>query len=92
MFEEPRDALYLLQRWYLGQCDGEWEHGYGVSIDTIDNPGWRLRVELADTALQEMTDDWSRRSQQPAGTAGSACSPATSPLGRWRCDATVRSR
>ena len=26
MFEEPRDALYLLQRWYLGQCDDEWEH------------------------------------------------------------------
>jgi hypothetical protein len=60
MFEEPRDALYLLQRWYLTQCDDEWEHAYGVTISTIDNPGWSLRVELADTDLAHLVLDWSR--------------------------------
>lgn len=60
MLDEPRDALYLLQRWYSQQCDSEWEHGYGVSIRTLDNPGWFLTVELADTALQHVTHDWSK--------------------------------
>jgi hypothetical protein len=60
MLDEPRDALYLLQRWYLTQCDGEWEHGYGVKIETLDNPGWSLRVELKDTDLERLVIDWSR--------------------------------
>ncbi|GAA0463237.1 hypothetical protein Ade02nite_29950 [Paractinoplanes deccanensis] len=46
------DALTWLQGWYATQCDGEWEHEYGVSIDTLDNPGWSLRVDLRDTALE----------------------------------------
>ena len=60
MFDEPRDALYLLQRWYLSQCDNEWEHGYGVSIDTLDNPGWKLRVDLSGTDLADRVSDWSK--------------------------------
>jgi Immunity protein 53 len=35
----------------LGHCDGDWEHSSGVSIGTIDNPGWSLDVELAETNL-----------------------------------------
>jgi hypothetical protein len=35
--------------WYESQCDGEWEHGFGPSIGTIDNPGWSLKIELAGT-------------------------------------------
>jgi hypothetical protein len=49
----PRDVLGELQRWYLDQCDGEWEHAYGLTIDTLDNPGWSLRVDLADTPLSD---------------------------------------
>ena len=45
--------LEELQDWYLAQCNGEWEHGYGVSIETLDNPGWSLRIELTGTALQD---------------------------------------
>jgi hypothetical protein len=40
-----------LQKWYSAQCDGQWEHQYGVEIGTIDNPGWSLRVDLAGTDL-----------------------------------------
>ena len=46
------DALTRLQRWYEAQCDDEWEHRYGVEIGTLDNPGWRVRVDLRDTALE----------------------------------------
>jgi hypothetical protein len=60
MLDEPRDALFLLQRWYLAQCDGDWEHSYGVRIDTIDNPGWSLRVDLSETALETAAADWSK--------------------------------
>jgi hypothetical protein len=45
------DALTRLQDWYAAQCDGDWEHLGGIKIGTVDNPGWRLSVRLAGTAL-----------------------------------------
>lgn len=55
--------LQQLQTWYVAQCDGDWEHAYGVEIDTLDNPGWRLSIDLADTELEdrafaEVTDNY----------------------------------
>jgi hypothetical protein len=44
-------ALVQLQEWYLSQCNGDWEHTYGVSIGTLDNPGWTFEVELAESEL-----------------------------------------
>ncbi|HSQ31341.1 MAG TPA: immunity 53 family protein [Gemmatimonadaceae bacterium] len=44
--------LEELQRWYLSQCDGDWEHTYGVSIGTLDNPGWHVEIDLAETGLE----------------------------------------
>ena len=61
VFDEPRDALYLLQRWYVTQCDGEWEHSYGVTIDTLDNPGWTIRIDLTGTSLARANAGWTRR-------------------------------
>jgi Immunity protein 53 len=45
------DVLSRLAAWYAGQCDGNWEHAYGVAIDTLDNPGWSVRVDLRETNL-----------------------------------------
>ena len=45
------DILSWLQKWYFQQCNGEWEHGYGIKINTIDNPGWRVKINLHDTVL-----------------------------------------
>ena len=36
------DELSWLQQWYSAHCDGEWEHGFGVTIATLDNPGWSV--------------------------------------------------
>jgi hypothetical protein len=44
-----------LQAWYLSQCDGDWEHDGGVSITTLDNPGWSVDINLEGTALQDRT-------------------------------------
>jgi len=54
--EEPdilseQTALAWLMRWYLDQCDGDWEHGYGIRIGTLDNPGWSLTVDLKGTKV-----------------------------------------
>lgn len=41
-----RHELVELEGWYAARCDGVWEHDHGVRIDTIDNPGWSLVVDL----------------------------------------------
>ena len=46
------DPILYLQDWYAAQCDGDWEHQFGVAIDTLDNPGWVVRIDLTDTPLQ----------------------------------------
>ena len=47
------NSLQELQQWYQSQCDGDWEHSYGVKIDTLDNPGWSVTIELTDTELAD---------------------------------------
>lgn len=49
------NVLVWLQKWYQSECDGDWEHGYGVSIQTLDNPGWLIKIELKNTALENIT-------------------------------------
>jgi Immunity protein 53 len=46
------NELEELQQWYASNCNGDWEHGYGIEIDTLDNPGWHLRIELNETNLE----------------------------------------
>lgn len=46
-----------LEEWYKSQCDGEWEHLYGVKIETLDNPGWFVTIDLADTELEDKNYD-----------------------------------
>jgi hypothetical protein len=50
--ESSVNGISLLERWYSARCNGTWEHGYGVKIDTIDNPGWTVRIGLHGTAKQ----------------------------------------
>lgn len=46
------DMLQWLQNWYQSQCNGDWEHQYGISINTIDNPGWSIKIDIYNTALE----------------------------------------
>jgi hypothetical protein len=41
-----------LQEWYQSQCDGDWEHQYGIVIKTVDNPGWYIKINLLETELE----------------------------------------
>ena len=46
----PRNDLEWLDDWYQRQCNGEWEHRQGVSLKSLDNPGWHLTIRLAGTS------------------------------------------
>ena len=46
------DILQWLEKWYLDNCDGDWEHCYGIHICTLDNPGWSIEIDLIDTYLE----------------------------------------
>ncbi|OPG99195.1 hypothetical protein B2I21_07080 [Chryseobacterium mucoviscidosis] len=30
------------------------EHSYGVKINTVDNPGWSVEINLTDTCLEDV--------------------------------------
>ncbi len=47
------NVLQRLQRWYASYCDQDWEHSYGVKIETLDNPGWLVHIDLERTRLRE---------------------------------------
>jgi hypothetical protein len=40
-----------LADWFVRHCDGEWEHGHGITVETIDNPGWGVKIWLTGTEL-----------------------------------------
>lgn len=64
------DDLTWLQTWYQSHCDGDWEHAYGIRVDTLDNPGWSVTIDLKGTDLEhepmpptsrdDGPDDWIR--------------------------------
>ncbi|WP_281544833.1 immunity 53 family protein [Grimontia sp. SpTr1] len=49
------DTLKKLQDWYLSQCNDDWEHSFGMKIDTLDNPGWSIKIDLSETSLDKQT-------------------------------------
>ena len=48
------DTLEWIENWYASQCDGDWEHDYGVKINTVDNPGWAVTIDLEGTELETL--------------------------------------
>jgi hypothetical protein len=62
------NALERVQDWYMAQCDGTWESDRGITVETLDNPGWKVEVDLTGTDLEHapfedfvverLNDDW----------------------------------
>ena len=46
------DPFIWLQRFFLSNCDGAWEHEFGCKIDTMSDPGWVLRFDLTGTSYE----------------------------------------
>ena len=45
------ETVERLQSWFTAQCDGDWEHSFGIRIGTLDNPGWSVDIDLDETEL-----------------------------------------
>lgn len=43
------DSMQRLVQWWRAQCDGEWEHEFGITIETMDNPGLLVKIDLSYT-------------------------------------------
>ena len=48
-----RDVLNRLEAWFRSCCDRDWENRYGVTIESTDNPGWWVKVDLSGTMLAD---------------------------------------
>lgn len=46
--------LTRIQNWYRTNCNDDWEHSYGFSIETLDNPGWTIKIDLSETPLENL--------------------------------------
>jgi hypothetical protein len=46
--------LWLLD-WFQSHCNGDWEHGGGISISSLDNPGWSITIDLEGTELYDQS-------------------------------------
>jgi hypothetical protein len=54
MDDTSLDNLAWLTRWYATECNGDWEHQSSIRITTIDNPGWRVTINLYGTLLEDV--------------------------------------
>lgn len=62
------EIINWINEWYNSQCDGDWEHEYGIEINTIDNPGWQVKIDITNTSMdgfeceyllsEKSDDDW----------------------------------
>ena len=46
------NVLKWIESWYKNNCNGDWEHSYGITIETLDNPGWDIKIDLKGTPLE----------------------------------------
>jgi hypothetical protein len=70
-------TIERIQEWYSNQCDGDWEHTWGIKIDTLDNPGWIVKIDLIETELQDTPFPTIRKGMpddQPSDTDWLCCS------------------
>jgi hypothetical protein len=49
------EILTRLSEWYAKQCDGDWEHQFGMRIESTDNPGWHVEIDLKGTKWEGAT-------------------------------------
>ncbi|MBU1170699.1 MAG: immunity 53 family protein [Proteobacteria bacterium] len=46
------NIIKWLQDYFEECCNDDWEHTYQIKIETLDNPGWLVDIDIADTNLE----------------------------------------
>ena len=59
------NPLEYLVSWYRAQCNGSWEQANGVTIETMNTPGWMVTIDLIDTPLENKTMRTIRQERSP---------------------------
>lgn len=67
------NQLTRLTEWYGKQCNGEWEHSFGVHVETLDNPGWLVKVDLTGTPLEHRPYSPFERGEPDTGANWLSC-------------------
>jgi Immunity protein 53 len=48
--------LEIIDTWFKTLVNGDWEHHNGIKIETTDNPGWMITINLP-LDLQQKSDE-----------------------------------
>jgi hypothetical protein len=77
--------MNFIQSWYASNCDGEWEHEFGIRMATTDNPGWHVKIDVCETNLEGVLVERLRRDLPEGGwmiawSDGKVFQAACSPL------------
>ena len=51
---EELKMLGLIDEWYKRKCDGSWEHQFGLTIESTDNPGWLATIDMDSVDLNNV--------------------------------------
>lgn len=54
--DAPLDTSIRMARWYAWQCDGDWEHEYGIRVERVHD-GWNLSIDLSFTEVESVDFD-----------------------------------
>lgn len=57
-YSDKMEILEWIGNWYKAHCDGVWEDDHGIDIQTMNNPGWQVRIELHGTPFVNLEVDW----------------------------------
>jgi Immunity protein 53 len=57
VIEVKMELISWLENWYRSQCKFDWEQLKGIKIETLENPGWLIQIDLADTHLERFAND-----------------------------------
>lgn len=52
------DMLNWIDKWFSSVCNDNWEHGHGIKIETIDNPGWEITIDLNGSNFFLNSKNW----------------------------------
>lgn len=67
------NELQRIQIWYTSQCNEDWEHSYGITIDTLDNPGWLVKIDIVETELEQKVFERTHRGNSEEETDWTDC-------------------
>ncbi|EKO13451.1 Imm53 family immunity protein [Leptospira kirschneri] len=54
---ESETMFSWLMKWYQSQCDGDWEHEYGLKINTNKDQAWQVEIDIRFTELHDFELD-----------------------------------